>query len=58
MVVDREFHTENSEILKDADKFRRQNVLAPWMYATLKDIIGQFLKQNFKDIKRGDKNSR
>jgi hypothetical protein len=50
-VVDSKFHTEDSGILKDAEKSRRQSDLAPVMFASLKDITGQLLRQNFNDIK-------
>jgi len=49
MVVNK-FHTEYSEILEDAEKFRRQSDLAPGMCASLKDVIGQLLRQSFNGI--------
>jgi len=55
MEVDSKFHTEDSEILEDADKFRGQSVPAPGMCAYLKDIIGQLVRQNFNDVKKGIK---
>jgi len=48
--VNNKFHTEYSEILEDAEKFRRQSDLAPGMCATLNDIICQLLRQNFNGI--------
>jgi hypothetical protein len=52
MMLESKFHIEDSQILEDTKKFRRQSDLALGMCASRKDTIGQLLRQNFNDIKK------
>jgi hypothetical protein len=52
MVLGSKLHTEDSQILEDTEKFRRQSDLASGMCASLNDTIGQILKQKFKGTRK------